>query len=209
MTPAAKQALRARLGAALLGLATATSQAAPAYAVVPAQSSLTFIGSQQGEKFTGTIRDFDARIQYGADDLAGSRFDVTIRVKSMDTKSPDRDQALATGAWFDVAQFPTATFRTTAMRTSATGPVGDAELVIKGHAKRIAFPFTWRATTGGGATLDAKVTLDRVDFGLGTGEWADDSLVGRKVDVVIHLALAAVAAPPPGPPKAAPKAPKH
>ena len=185
-------------------LAAVPAVAAPLYAVVPAQSSLSFVGTQQGEKFTGVIRDFDARIEYAADDLATSKLDVAIRVRSMDTNSPDRDQALATSDWFDFARFPTATFRTVAIRATPAGPVGEADLSIKGHSKRIAFPFVWKAA-GAGATLDARVTLDRLDFGLGMGEWADESMVGRKVEVVVHLTLAA--APPPPKPAAKPAKP--
>ena len=191
--------------AALLG-AIAPAGAAPHYAVVPTQSSLGFVGTQQGEKFSGAIRDFDARIDYAPDDLAGSKLDVTIRMKSLDTQSPDRDQALATADWFDYAKFPTATFRTVAIRATPTGPVGDADLVIKGHTKRIAFPFTWKAA-GTGATLDARVTLDRLDFGLGAGDWADDSTIGRKVEVVVHLTLAAAAAATPPATKGPPRPP--
>jgi polyisoprenoid-binding protein YceI len=185
---------RAALGMAILAAAPAI--AAPLYAVVPAQSSLTFLGTQQGEKFTGAIRDFDARIEYAPNDLATSKLDVTIRMKSLDTKSPDRDQALATADWFDFAKFPTATFRTVAIRTTPTGPIGDADLTIKGRTKRIAFPFTWKVSNTG-ATLDAQVTLDRLDFGLGAGDWADESMVGRKVEVVVHLTLVTPAAPVP------------
>jgi polyisoprenoid-binding protein YceI len=168
--------------------------AAPAYPVVAAQSSLTFAGSQQGERFTGVFRSFDARIEYAADDLAGSRFEVTIPLKSLDTKSTERDQALVTADWFDVAHYPAATFRTVGMHTTPTGVVADADLSIKGRTKRIAFPYSWKSGATG-ATLDARVTLDRLDFGLGGGEWADDSTVGRKIDVAVHLTLAAPVKP--------------
>jgi len=185
----------ARVALALvLGWMAATASAAPSYPVVAAQSSLTFIGSQQGERFTGAFRSFDARIEYAAEDLAGSRFDVTIPLKSLDTRSTERDQALVTADWFDVAHFPAATFRTVAMRATPSGVVADADLSIKGRTKRIVFPFSWKAA-GTGAMLDAHVTLDRLDFGLGGGEWADDATVGRKIDVVVHLTLAAPVPP--------------
>jgi polyisoprenoid-binding protein YceI len=197
--PGPRWMLLAMLGA--MAVSTAAAVAAPLYSVVPAQSSLSFIGTQQGEKFTGAIRDFDARIEYAAEDLATSRFDVVIRLKSIDTKSPDRDQALATADWFDFAKFPTATFRTVAIRATPDGPVGDADLTLKGHTKRIPFPFAWKAA-GGAATLDARVTLDRIDFGLGAGDWADEAMVGHKVEVVVHLTLVAVPSPPPAKPAA-------
>ena len=105
----------------------------------------------------------------------------------------DRDQALASGDWFDVAHQPTATFRTVAMRMTARGPTADADLAIKGKTQRIAFPFRF-AVTGSDATLDAHVTIDRLDYGLGAGEWADESVVGRKVEVTTHLVLHAAPA---------------
>ena len=188
--------LLGRLSAAFLAVAVSVVDAAPEYPVVGAQSSLVFSGTQQGERFNGVFRAFDARIQYAPDDLAGSRFDVTIPLKSLDSKSPDRDQALATADWFDFARFPNATFHTVAMRATPSGGVADADVTIKGHTRRIAFPFTWKAASGG-ATLDAKVTLDRLDFGLGTGDWADDTMVGRKVDVTVHLTLGPGLAPAP------------
>lgn len=172
---------------------------APSFAPVPGQSSLSFGATQQGEKFTGGFRDFDAHVAYAPDQLAASHIDATIRMKSLDSKNQERDTALVGSDWFDVAKFPTATFRTTAIRATPTGAVGDADLTIKGKTKRIAFPFTWRAD-GGKVVLDARVTIDRVDFGIGTGDWADESIVGHKVDVVVHLVLApAVAAPLPPP----------
>ena len=196
-----------RAAAVALLLVAAAAGAAPLYPVVPAQSSLAFSGTQQGERFSGVFRSFDAHIQYAPDDLAGSRLDVTIPLKSLDSKSPDRDQALATADWFDFARYPTATFHTVAVRATATGAVADADVTIKGRTKRIAFPFTWSGRAGG-ATLDARVTLDRLDFGLGAGEWADESMVGRKVDVFVHLTLgppAVPATPPPAKPVTKPK----
>ncbi|MBS0396007.1 MAG: YceI family protein [Proteobacteria bacterium] len=192
--------MRTLFTAALL-LAAGTAAAAPTYPVLATQSSLSFVATQQGEKFTGVIRDFDARVSYAPEDLAHSGLEATMRLKSIDTKSPDRDQAIGTADWFDVARYPTATFRTVAMRMTPTGPVADADLTIKGRTKRIAFPFAWKATAGG-ATLDARVALDRLDFGLGGGEWADESMVAHRVEVVVHLTLAAPVAAAPAKPAA-------
>jgi polyisoprenoid-binding protein YceI len=178
---------------------------APSFAPVAAQSSLSFAATQQGEKFTGVFRDFDAHVAYAPDQLPSSHIDATIRMKSLDSKNQERDTALVGSDWFDVAKFPSATFRTTAIRATSTGAVGDADLTIKGKTTRITFPFTWRADAGK-VVLDARVTIDRLDFGIGTGDWADETIVGQKVDVLVHLVLApATASPPPPRGAASPK----
>ena len=179
-----------RLAALAIGLGYLHgAAAAPAWTVDPAQSTLTFVGTQQGEKFTGTIKRFRAAIRFAPADLATSSLDVSMDLTSIDTKSPDRDQALATDTWFDYKRYATATFKSVGpLRASAQGATADADLTLRGKTKRIAFPFRWTAA-GTNATLDARVTLDRMDFGLGAGEWADDSVIGHKVDVIVHLRL--------------------
>jgi polyisoprenoid-binding protein YceI len=166
---------------------------APGYVPVAAQSSLSFAATQQGEKFTGSFREFDARVAYAPEQLPSSKISATIKMKSLDSKSQDRDSALVGADWFDVAKFPVASFRTTAIRMTPAGPVGEAELTIKSTTKHLAFPFTWK-TDGGKIVLDARVTLDRLEFGVGAGEWADETIASRKVEVSVHLVLAAAPA---------------
>ena len=173
---------------ALLALPIAAHAAPTTWTVDPARSTLTFEATQQGEKFTGTFGKFQALVQYDEKEIADSKLEVTIDVRSVDTHAKDRDQTLTGGDWFDVAHQPTATFRTVAMRMTARGPTADADLTIKGKTQRIAFPFRF-TVNGSDATLDGHATLDRLDFGLGAGEWADESVVGRKVEVTTHLVL--------------------
>jgi hypothetical protein len=186
---------------------SAKSSAAPGY-LIQTGSTLQFQGTQQGEKFSGNIKAFDARIVYDSADYAGSVFDVTMSLKSMDSHNLERDQAMQTADWFDLAHHPVASFKTVGFRTTAQGVVADADLSIKGRIKRIVFPFQWRKTAAN-ATLDARVSVDRLDFGLGAGEWADESLVGRRVDVIVHLNLMPAPPSPTAPPrvKSRPSAP--
>jgi cytochrome b561 len=163
----------------------------PAYAALAGQSSVTFSGTQQGEKFTGTFREFDAHVVFAPNQLAASKITATIKMKSLSSKSPDRDAALAAPEWFDYAKYPVASFRTDSIRMTPSGLVADAELTIKATTRRIQFPFALKAESGRGV-LEATVTLDRLDFGVGAGEWADESVAGRNVDVTVHLALTEV-----------------
>ncbi len=184
------------LSAAAHAARPAVALPVPLYSLQPA-STLQFQGTQQGERFVGRVAAFDARITFDPARLAESSFDVSMQLKSLDSRNAERDQAMQTADWFDVARHPLATFRTVAFRSTPQGLVADADLTIKGRTKRIVFPFQWQPGAGV-ATLDARVALDRLDFGLGAGEWADDSLVGRRVDVLVHLQLIPVV-PSPGP----------
>ena len=62
--------------------------------VDPAQSTLTFKGTYQGESFDGKFKKFDATIAYDATDVGKSKFDVNVELTSVDTNSSERDETL-------------------------------------------------------------------------------------------------------------------
>lgn len=159
-----------------------------AWTVDPARSTLTFSGTYQGEKFAGRFRHFGAkRIDYDPAHLDAAKFDVTIDVASVDTANAERDQALPGADFFDTAKFPRAHFVTTRFRKGADGAVlADGTLSLRGVSK----PVTLRVVYAPGSqTLDVDTTLKRLDFGIGSGDWADTSLIGNDVAVHGHLAL--------------------
>ncbi|HET9835731.1 MAG TPA: YceI family protein [Rhodanobacteraceae bacterium] len=154
-----------------------------------AHSSLTFTGMYQGEQFEGRFKRFDAKIDYDPADLAQAKFDVTVDVASVDTANTERDQALPGKPFFDTAQFPKAHFVTTRFRKAANGQVlADGTLTLRGVSKPLTLAVKF-APHGNGATLDVQTTLKRLDFGIGSGDWADTSMIGNEVTVHGHLLL--------------------
>ncbi|MGD9583818.1 MAG: YceI family protein [Lysobacterales bacterium] len=154
-----------------------------------AESRLRFQGSQQGETFDGRFQRFESRISFDPDNLAQAGFDVRIDLASVDSENSERDQAVRGSDWFDVGRFPQAHFRTLAFRALGEGRFeADAELSLRGHTQALVFPFSWREDAAGGH-LRASMVLNRLNFGLGSGEWADDELIGTQVTVTVDLLL--------------------
>ena len=154
-----------------------------------AHSALTFTGTYQDEKFEGRFKRFDAKIDYDPADLAHAKFDVTIDIASVDTANTERDQALPGKDFFDTAQFPRAHFVTTRFRKADNGGVlADGTLSLRGVTKPVTLEVKF-SPGGTGATLDVDITLKRLDFGIGGGDWADTSMIGNDVAVHGHLAL--------------------
>src|SRR5262245_30274225 len=135
---------------------------------------LGFTASWEGIEFDGVFHKFDAAIAFDPADLAGSRFDVKVDVTSADTQSSDRDEGLADAEWFDYAKYPQATFVTTAFKAiDATHYEATGTHTIKGVSKDIALPFTWEEHDGM-AHLQGETAVQRTDFHVGEGEWAED-----------------------------------
>ena len=176
----------------LLALALILACSATAHAkdwqIDYAHSKLGFTGDQNGQKFQGGFKKFDAQISFVPDHLDSGKIAVTVDISSIGTGDEDRDSYLPQKEWFFQSTFPTAQFTATTFRK--TGPnayEAAGNLAIKGISHPLTLPFTltpegdhWRA--------QGHITLMRNDFSIGTGSFANESYVKNGVDVTVDLA---------------------
>jgi len=180
---------RPTLALLLCAFALPGASFATRYAVQPAASKLGFSASFQGAAFSGSFSQWTAAISYDPAHLAASKFDVTVAPASVHTGDKDQENALPGAAFFDVAKFPTAHFVTTGFRQVGTQVIADGSLTLRGVTKPISLAVTFKPQ-GSGAILDVSGTLKRLDFGVGSGEYADTSVIGADVKISAHLLLA-------------------
>src|SRR5271163_2484747 len=105
-------------------------------------------------------------------DITKSTVNVTIDVTTVDTGVSQRDTDLKSANFFDVAQFPTATFVSTSVAKSGNGLTVSGNLTLHGVTKPVVLqvqgprgPITGmdkKAHSGFSATT----TLKRTDFGI-------------------------------------------
>ena len=84
-----------------------------------------------------------------------------------------------------MAQFPTATFRSTEIKKDGEGHTITGDLTLHGVTKRISFPATV-AVTGATLSANAEFSINRQDFGINYPGMRDDLI--RDL-VVIKLSL--------------------
>ena len=170
-------------------LAFAAPALAKTWQVDAAHSTLTFTNTYQNVEYTGQFRRFDANIAYDPNDLAHAKFDVSVDVSSLDTQNSERDHTALGADFFDASKFPKAHFITIAFHKAAGGKViADGTLTLHGVSKPVSLTVAF-APHGDTATLDVTAQLKRLDFGIGTGQWADPSMIGDGVTVRGHLLL--------------------
>lgn len=175
----------------LLGLLLLASPALAADYRVGSGSTLGFTASFQGENFEGRFEQFSADIRYDPQDLANAHFDVSIDLASAKTGDADRDETLPSAAFFDVAKQPKAHFVTTAFRQAGAGVIADGTLSLKGVSKPVSLKVEFTPGSAGAATLKVSTTLKRLDFDVGSGEYADTGTIGNEVAVKAQLNLEA------------------
>lgn len=176
--------------AATLGLAF-TAHAAE-QKLVPAQSELVFVSKQMGVSVEGRFKKFDAQLAFDPAKLDTSKINFTVDLASATLGAPESDAELPKPTWFNVPQFPKASFQSSSIKSLGAGKYDVAgKLSIKGISRDVTVPVV---LTQNGATTVATgvVPLKRLAFKIGENEWADTSMVADDVQVKFKLALTGV-----------------
>lgn len=174
---------------ACLTLVFGLAVAATHWSMQPRESRLAFVAVQAGAPFEGAFEKFNADITFDPQDLAASRFDVTIDVGSVNTRDGERDDVLKGPDLFAVEKWPQA--RYVAERFSARGGgrfLASGKLTLRNVTRDVPIEFTFEKNSQG-AWLRGSGKLQRLDFGVGQGEWQDTSGVADEVQVRFTLRL--------------------
>jgi len=168
--------------------------AAPAWTIDPARSSLTFDGTAMGAPFTGAFKKFGGQIVFDPNDLSHSYAAITIDITTVDAKDDDRNKYIGTKDWFDSAAFPIAIFKITRFeKTAADKYIAHGQLTLRDVTRPVDLPFTLEISSGADghkiAKMHGDLALNRLDFGIGNGEWRNPKTVGPSVTV--HVAVTA------------------
>jgi polyisoprenoid-binding protein YceI len=183
------------LAACLAGQLFSAAPGAAATWTLEDGSAIRFTAYQERAPVEGSFRAFTAEIVFDPDALAASRVAVTIDVASITTGHKDRDTALRSSSFLDVKTWPSAAFKGDRLvheggdRYEAHG-----RLTIRDVSKDVVLPFRLTIEQSAGrriARASGELTISRVDYGIGQGEWASTKTVGE--DVAIHVEIVASA----------------
>ncbi len=162
--------------------------AAQQWSAITSDQSIQFTATYDDIAFNGIFKKFTSTISIDPQNLENSYIRSSVDITSVDTNSHDRDKALAGSDWFYFSNFPQATFSSTGISLiEANHYKVSGVLKIRDQEKHITFPLEWLITDDNHALARAQFELDRRDFNIGIGEWADDETIGFNVSVDISI----------------------
>jgi len=185
-------ALAAGLAAALsLPAAAATSN----WQIDPHHSSAQFAVRHMAiATVRGAFSSVNGTIVLDDKDITKSTVDVVIDVTTVDTRDPGRDSDLRSEHFFDVAHFPTITFKSKKVEQLAPGKLKvTGDLTIRGTTKEVVLdvdgPTAPIKDTWGNQRAAVAVTtkINRQDFGVKWNATLDNGGVVVADDVSINI----------------------
>ncbi|WP_058835634.1 YceI family protein [Luteimonas abyssi] len=170
------QLIKRSVLASVLAVAAGAAFAAPVtYELDPTHTDVIAQWSHFG--FSNPIAHFgevDGRIVYDADNVAASSVEVVLPMSGLNSHVQAFDEHLKNDDFFDVANYPQATFKSTSVEAAGEGRLKvTGDLTIKDNTHPVVLdvtlnkvgphPMTQAPTIG----FDATATIKRTDFGLG------------------------------------------
>lgn len=115
---------------------------------------------------SGEFKDFKGSIRFDENDLAGSKFDVSMDVSSISTGNGMMNKKAQTEEWFNAEKFPQIKFTSNKIEKGEGGVVVYGDLKIKGTAKPTKIKVGVK-NSGDKATFSGTFNVNRMDFHVG------------------------------------------
>jgi polyisoprenoid-binding protein YceI len=172
---------------------TSSSANAQRWVAHPDNSSITFTATQEGAEFTGRFHKFSVALKLHP---LGNAFELeqlttVIQLASVDTQYQERDDYLAEEDWFYTQLWPEARYLSEDIRQiDADHYIAEGTLTLRG----VSLPMQVKleitiAANGERGQLNGSAVVNRLDFGVGQGDWESTEWVGASVSVEFELEL--------------------
>lgn len=175
--------------------AQTVSAQAPSWKIDNYHSNIAFTINHYFTPIPGTFHDFTGTINFDPENPETGEIDIVVQVASVDTDVERRDDHLRTADFFEVETYPEMHFRSSDIRGHGDNQFTAHGLItIKDVTKEIELPFELLGVTedvmNPGNTiagLQGSLNLNRLDFGVGVGNFASTAVIGSDVNINIFL----------------------
>ncbi|MFZ2804323.1 MAG: YceI family protein, partial [Patescibacteria group bacterium] len=150
------------------------------------KSTLTFAYRQMGVPLEGKFRKFVARLAFDPAKINTAQARLEADLASIDTGSSEGNDEVVGKLWFNTKAYPVAQFVSSGVKSLGGNRYEVlGKLTIKGRSLDVSAPFTFRQE-GAVGVFDGAFTLERLDYAIGEGIWADVGTVANEVQIVFH-----------------------
>lgn len=153
------------------------------------KSAISFVSRQMNVPVEGSFRKFSASIRLDPARPEAGQARIEIDPGAIDAGSDEANDELKGKLWFNVRDFPRATFTSSTVKALGNDRFEvSGKMSIKGKTLEVRAPFTLRQEARA-LHLEGGFPLKRLDYGLGTGVWVDTSVVADEVRIKFHFVL--------------------
>ncbi len=147
------------------------------------KSAVSFVIKNAGLKVDGHFSSYTATLVFDPTNLATTHIEAEIKTTSITTGINGRDNHLRKEEFFNVAKYPSMSFKVTSLKkVSAGNYMLFGKLTMKDVSKEVSMPMTVK-TINGIEVFEATLQLNRQDYHVGENSWvmSDDVAISIKI----------------------------
>ena len=166
----------------------------PVFAVDQQQSSVKFY-VKASVALAGSFDKWDASLTFGSADVTSAVLDIKIQAASVNSGSGMKDGKLKSKDFFDVAQNPLITFKST--KVVQTGPTAfdvQGNFTIRGVSKPETLSLIVNGAGTGSGDIKGTMAFDRKEFGMNSG--IPFIKIADRVEVTVDIFAKRTSGPP-------------
>ena len=145
----------------------------------------------------GYFEDYSGTFRFDPENLNESKIDITIKTESITTQHEKRDRHLRSADFLDVKQFPEMRFQSSRIRHLQDNTYEmEGRLSIKDVTREVVVPFTFYGMQDNPfkreqlvAGFEARLSIDRLEYNVGSGKYYEMGVIGKEVDILISLEM--------------------
>jgi polyisoprenoid-binding protein YceI len=167
---------------------------APVWNIDDNHTSISFEVTHFFTPVAGSFKEFEGALNFDPENLAGSRADFIVQIASVETDNEKRNNHLQSADFFDVKKFPEMKFKSSSFTKEGDNYTIFGQLTIRDITREISIPVN---LLGLGdhplkkgkliTAMRAEFSINRNDYGVGSGSWTATAVVGDEVKIRILL----------------------
>jgi polyisoprenoid-binding protein YceI len=183
---------------ATLFLAVPMTSKAQAWGSDGVHSTVMYTVKHMVTPMIGVFKKFNVDINFDAAKPLETKINATLDASSVMMGMEKLEGHIKSETFFDVAKYPEWTFVSSSItkgKKSKEGAsyIANGKLTVRGVTKDVAIPFLFLGTKespyGVKAGFSAEFTINRLDYGVGQGDWAGTGVVASDVKVTVLLEM--------------------
>jgi polyisoprenoid-binding protein YceI len=173
---------------------TTIDAVAPTWNIDNNHTSISFEVTHFFTPVAGSFKDFDGTLNFDPENLAGSSAYFTVQIASVETDNDKRNGHLQSEDFFNAKKYPEMKFISISFTKNDDNYILNGNLTIRDITKEISIPVK---VLGIGdhpmkkgkliTAMRAEFSLNRNDYGVGSGSWAATAVVGDEVKINVLL----------------------
>lgn len=164
------------------------------YVLAPKGNELAFTFVQEGSETQASFKQFTVTLVYDEKNLAASTLDVKVQATSVSTDYEDRDREIRGADLLSVDKFPAIQYQARSLAKSANGIEAVGKLLVRDKTRDLRIPLVIRKITVAGKPgleVTGNVQVNRLDFGVGQGDWSATDTVKNEIKLSWKVQLVA------------------